>query len=131
MSIAAQGVKALESHDKCMNHKICLHEKYLKHSQHKTYEKPNASPLQSNSGTKQSTIFSCSSQQQIAQAEVMWAIDVVLSNYSFNSSSNKSNLFTTMFPDSKGFTCGATKSSYVLLLPHTWKPFWMICLMNW
>ena len=47
----------------------------------------------------------------------MWTIDVVLSNYSFNSSSNKSTLFTTMFPDravAKGFTCGSTKCSYII-----------------
>ena len=46
----------------------------------------------------------------------MWAIDVLLSNY-FNSSSNKSDLFTTMFPDraiAKGVTCGATKCGYIL-----------------
>ena len=47
----------------------------------------------------------------------MQAIDVVLSNYSFNSSSSKSNLFTTMFPDSTiatGFTYGTAKRSFVI-----------------
>ena len=37
--------------------------------------------------------------------------------YSFNSSSNKSNLLTAIFPDSaitQGFTCGSTKCSYII-----------------
>ena len=41
-------------------------------------------------------------------AEIMWSIDVVSSNYSFNSVSNKSDLFCKMFPDSKiaeNFSC--------------------------
>ena len=102
-----------------MKHKNCLPEKQSKLSYHKTYEKPSRSPLPSNSPTKQSTIFIISSKQLKAQAEVLWAIDVVLSNYSFNSSSSKSNLFTTMFPDSaiaKGFTYGATKGSCIMFL---------------
>ena len=117
ISIAGQGVKALESHEGSMKHKSHLPEKQSKLSYHKTFEKPNRSLLPSNSDTKQSIIFSYSSQQQIAQAEVIWAIGVVLNNYSFNSSSNKSNLFTAMFPDSaiaKYFTCGATKCSYII-----------------
>ena len=97
ISIAGQGVKTLESHVKSMKHKNHLPEKQSKLSYHKTVEKRNGCSLQSNSAIKQSTIFSCSSQQQIAQAEVIWAIDVVLTKCSFNSSSNKSNLFTTMF----------------------------------
>ena len=47
----------------------------------------------------------------------MWATDVVLSNCCFDSSSVKSDLFTLMFLDtgnSKAFTCGATKYSYII-----------------
>ena len=47
----------------------------------------------------------------------MRSIDVVLSNYSFNSISNKSDLFCKMFPDSKiaeNFSCGKTECSYVV-----------------
>ena len=37
--------------------------------------------------------------------------------YSFNSSSNKSDLYTTMFPDSeiaKNFSCGKTKCGFIV-----------------
>ena len=47
----------------------------------------------------------------------MWSIDVVLSNGSFNSVSNKNDLFCKMFPDSEiaeSFSCGKTKCRYVI-----------------
>ena len=50
-------------------------------------------------------------------AEIMWSIEVVLSNYSFNSVSNKSDLFCKMFPDIKiaeNFSCRKSKCSYVV-----------------
>ena len=46
----------------------------------------------------------------------MCSIDVVLSNYSLNSVSNKIDLFCKMFPDSKiadKFSSGKSKCSYV------------------
>ena len=49
---------------------------------------------------------------QFTHAEIIWAVDVVLSNYSFKSSSNKSDIFSRMFPDSsiaKNFACGKAK----------------------
>ena len=70
ISIAGHGVKALESHEKSMKCKNHLPEKQSKFSYHKTCEKPNRSPFPSSCPTKQSTIFICSSQQQI----VMWAM---------------------------------------------------------
>ena len=47
----------------------------------------------------------------------MWALDVVRLKYSFNLSSNKNDLFATMFSDSdaaKAFSCGRTKYSYLV-----------------
>ena len=57
ISVVGQGVKALESHEKSMKHKNRLPEKHWKLSYHKIFEKPNGSPLPSNSATKQSTIL--------------------------------------------------------------------------
>ena len=44
----------------------------------------------------------------------MWDFDVVMWKYSFNSRSNKNELFAAMFSDSevaKAFSCGKTKCS--------------------
>ena len=44
----------------------------------------------------------------------MWDFDVVMSRYSFSSSSNKNELLAAMFSDSevaRAFSCGKTKCS--------------------
>ena len=66
---------------------------------------------------KQTNIVDVNAKQLATKAEIRWSIDVVLSNYSFNSVSNKSDLFCKMFPDSKiaeNFSFGKTKCSYVV-----------------
>ena len=75
---------------------------------------------------KQSNIVDVNAKQLAAKTEIMWSSDIVLSNYSFNSVSNKSDLFSKMFPDSKiadNFSCGKTKCSYVICfgLAHCFK----------
>ena len=55
----------------------------------------------------------------VTDAEILWVLDVILSKNSLNSCSNKNELFTTMFKDSKiaqTFKCGSTKCSYILFL---------------
>ena len=62
-------------------------------------------------------LFSSHEKELARNAEIMWAIDVVLSKYSYNSSKNKMDLFCKMFPDSniaKNFSCGKTKCSYLI-----------------
>ena len=116
-STTSQGIGVLESHVKIVKHQSCFPEKQSKLNYHKTYEKPNRSPLQSNSAEKQPTIFNFNNQQQMAQAEIMSTIDVVLRNYCFNSSLNKSALFPVIFPNSsntKAFICGETIYSYII-----------------
>ena len=59
--------------------------------------------------SKQTTINIGTNKQLVTKAEIIWALDVVMSKYLFNSSSNKSDLFTTTFPDSgiaKNFSYG-------------------------
>ena len=49
------------------------------------------------------------------KAEMIWSLEVVMSNYSFNSCANKSDLFAVMFEDSQiaqSFSLGSTKLSY-------------------
>ena len=69
------------------------------------------------SSSKQTTIRTCTNKQLVTRAEIIWALDVVMSKYLFNSSSNKSDLFTTMFPNSRignTFSCGKTKCGFIL-----------------
>ena len=47
----------------------------------------------------------------------MWCLDVIMSKYSYNWSSNKSDLLSKMFSSSniaKYFACGKTKCSYTV-----------------
>ena len=64
---------------------------------------------------KQMNIVDVNVKQLASKAEIISSVDVVLSNYSFNSTSNKSDFFCSMFPESKiaeNFSCGKTKGSY-------------------
>ena len=100
VAIGGQGSAQLDSHAKGKEHikrtpkdeanSIILH------------AKPHSSNSFASSGTssKDDTYFSPHQKQLATNAEVMWAIEVVLSKYSFNSSSNKSDLFTAIFHDS-------------------------------
>ena len=54
---------------------------------------------------------------QKMKAEILWALKIVGSHYSFNSSQNISDLFSHMFPDSaicKKVKLGKTKMSYTV-----------------
>ena len=67
--------------------------------------------------TQQTSIVLVAESQLVNKAEIMWAVDVVLSKHSFRSSANKSELFTAMFSDSqvaKQFSCGKTQDKYLL-----------------
>ena len=47
--------------------------------------------------SKERTTSICTNKQLVTKAEIIWALDVVISKYTFNLSSNKSNQFTTRF----------------------------------
>jgi hypothetical protein len=56
------------------------------------------------------------SKQTTLSAEIMWAMKVITSHYSYKSCTDISKLFTAMFPDSKvaaSFTCGPDKVAYL------------------
>ena len=66
---------------------------------------------------KQQSIITMKDNLLAKQAEVMWAVEVVMSKHSFRSCDNKSDLFSAMFSDSniaKSFACGQTKCKYLI-----------------
>ena len=121
ISIAGQGVKALESHAKSSKHNEKLPKStssIIKFTSKKA-ETSNAEPVteDTSKSKKQSTITDFGVKTHTQNAEIFWALDVVLSGYSFNSCQNKNDLFCNMFPDSniaKNFACGKTKCSYIV-----------------
>ena len=72
----------------------------------------------------QTALVSSTSQYFVLQAEIMWCLDVIMIKYSYNSNSDKSDLFLKMFSDSniaKNLACGKIKCSYIVkfgLLPY-------------
>ena len=55
--------------------------------------------------------------QETIKAEIMWRLQVFMSNHSFRSCEETSSLFTALFPDSeiaRDFSLGRTKVSYNL-----------------
>lgn len=56
------------------------------------------------------------SRTECLKAEILWTLKTVKSHYSFNSCSDVSDTFKTMFPDSaiaRQFSCGERKCSYL------------------
>lgn len=76
------------------------------------------------SATKQAFITDAVTKNEVLTAEVMWALKVANSHYSFKSSEDASLLFRRMFPDSQiatQFACGERKCAYLCsfgLAPH-------------
>ena len=58
------------------------------------------------------------------KAEILWALKVIMSHYSYKSCEGTSKLFQAMFPDSRiasQFSCGENKCAYLVcfgLSPH-------------
>ena len=88
--VGLHGITALFSHADGTKHKERL---------------PKDTPISGDSSealsSTQTTISICTNKQLVTKAEIIWALDVVMSKYFFNSTSNKSDVFTTMFPDSR------------------------------
>ena len=114
-SVANLGVKAVESHAKGdIGNVYHLQVKKTLKSVIESAEKPsNNTPP-----NLQQSLISTSCNASLARnAEVMWAVDVILSSCSYRSSVNKSNLFCGMFSDSEvaqNFSCGITKCGYLI-----------------
>ena len=97
ISVANQGMKALTVHAEGDKHKKRLpidDQPSISFSKSK-----NVSSVEIDK-SKQTTITTITDKQISTNAEIMWALEIVLCKHSFNSSTNKSNLFCSMFPDS-------------------------------
>ena len=86
-NIVAHGITALNTHVKVSKRKECLPNLFYQSSE------GSASAKQPEFSCKQSSIDSCTNIAVVINAEIMWALDVVISKYSFNLSSNKNELF--------------------------------------
>ena len=49
---------------------------------------------------KQSSINTVLQKENVTRAEIMWALEILMNNYSYRSCVGKNQLFTSMFPDS-------------------------------
>ena len=101
ISIAGQGVKALESHAKSSKHNEKLPKStssIIKFTSKKA-ETSNAEPVteDTSKSKKQSTITDFGIKTHSQNAEIFCALDVVLSDYSFNSCQIKMIYFATCF----------------------------------
>ena len=101
ISIAGQGVKALESHAKSSKHNEKLPKStssIIKFTSKKA-ETSNAEPVteDTSKSKKQSTITDFGVKTHTQNAEIFWALDVVLSDNSFNSCQIKMIYFATCF----------------------------------
>ena len=117
LSISGQSKKKWQSHAKSFKHQ----ERLPKDQTQLTFSVKQSAEQQTQPSTskelKQSTIVSRNAKLHVTHGEISWAVDVVLSYYSFNSSSNKSDLFCRIFPDismAENFPCGKTKCCYLV-----------------
>ena len=97
ISIAGQGVKVLESHAKSSKHNEKLPKStssIIKFTSKKA-ETSNAEPVteDTSKSKKQSTITDFGVKTHTQNAEIFWALDVILSDYSFNSCQNNNDFF--------------------------------------
>ena len=66
---------------------------------------------------KQSSINTVLQKENVTRAEIMWALEILMNNYSHRSCVGKEQLFTSMSPDSyiaQKFHLGKTKARYVV-----------------
>ena len=101
ISIAGQGVKALESHAKSSKHNEKLPKStssIIKFTSKKA-ETSNAEPVteDTSKSKKQSTITDFGVKTHTQNAEIFWALDVILFDFSVNSCQIKMIYFATCF----------------------------------
>ena len=101
ISIAGQGVKALESHAKRCKHNEKLPKSTSSNIKFtsKKAETSNAEPVteDTSKSKKQSTITDFGVKTHTQNAEIFWALDVILFDFSVNSCQIKMIYFATCF----------------------------------
>ena len=81
-----------------------------------TSESTSTSSVSKMNILKQSSINKVLQKETVTRAEIMWALEILMNNYSYKSCVEKDQLFTSMFPDSsiaQKFQLGKTKASYM------------------
>ena len=79
---------------------------------------------ESPSSSKGKPLDSFIESEAVLKSEIVWVLQCVMCNYSFNCNSSNNNIFKLMFPDSaiaNKFQCGESKTSYICkfgLAPH-------------
>lgn len=129
--IAAMGESALKSHVKSSKHDGNV--KAAVSSTMKNFLVPSQSeqpvdPTPSQSADLDSV---CKKHELVTDAEILWALKVTTSHYSYNSCSQTNDLFRRMFPDSEvaqAFSCGEQKTKYVVC--HGLRPFFLSSLQR-
>ena len=80
---------------------------------------------------KQSSINTVLQKENVTRAEIIWALEILMNNFSYRSCVGKDQLFTFMFPDSsvaQKFQLGKTKASYVIC--YGLAPFFKLNLLD-
>ena len=97
-SIAGSGQAALDIHAKGKKHLLkCPAKNHARIQLTPQIEKETSSV----SVPAQQSIASFITKEEVLKAEIRWTLESLLSNYSFNSCSTKSDLFSSMFSDSE------------------------------
>ena len=125
ISIAGQGTKALDSHITSPKHSRSVPSQsplaFPSAVIQGNSNSPNASQQNSielDNDLRQQNIDVHILKQDTLESEIMWSIDVTMSNYSYRSCERKNHLFISMFHDSKiasQFHVGKTKCAYMIL----------------
>lgn len=119
IDISNMGEAALASHMKGTKHQTTA-AAVASSAMVSTFMNVDAANTPSNStsvstATKQTTL-NVPSKHEVIKAEILWALKIMDSHYSYKSSEDTSRLFAAMFPDSEiaaQFACGESKCSYV------------------
>lgn len=122
--VSSMGVSALKSHMKSAKHMEDM-KATTAHSTVRSHfttavDKQHIEPTPSTSDVSSL----CKAHESVTDAEILWALKMVTSHYSYKSSAHTGDLIRQMFPDSeiaKAFSCSERKSAYVVC--HGPRPF--------
>lgn len=92
-----------------------LENKTIEEEKSKTPEEGSSKTIENKTFEKKATSYFIA--EDVTDAEILWALDVIVSNSSLNSCQNKSKLFARMFKGCKVaelFSCGYTKCAYII-----------------
>ena len=114
-SVSGEGIKALDVHTEGKGHKE-KRKKTDNQSKLTSVAKNSEETLEETVRPKQhEKIDTMMIKTGTLKAEIIWSLEVLMPNYSFNSYANNSHLFAVMFEDSQiaqSFSLGSTKLSY-------------------